>query len=68
MDPNDRRIHTNNIENKWSKLRRFVKRNVNERFLEIYINNFLFFFHTEDDQRYTVLVNLIKNNPEYFKF
>ena len=45
VDPNDKSIHTNNIENRWSKLRKFTKRNILEDHIRIYINNFLFFYH-----------------------
>ncbi len=62
VDPNDNTIHTNSIELRWSHLRKHVKRNVRLENIILYLNKFLFFFHTNERERYTILVNLIKNN------
>ena len=67
VDPDDNTIHTNNIENKWSQLRKFVKRNLCENYINIYLNNFLFFYHLEEKDRYSILINIIKKNVTYFK-
>ena len=56
VNPNDSQTHTNNIELRWSHLRKYVKRNTGTDWIQIYLNNFMFFFHTYPEIRYRILI------------
>ncbi len=66
VNPEYSTIHTNNIENKWSQIRKFVKRNVSLEYMDIFMKNFLFFIHTDERQRYSILIKFIKNRSSFF--
>jgi hypothetical protein len=67
VDPIDKTINTNKIEWRWSLLRKYIKRNTGEGYINFYLNNFLFFYHFNPDDRYTLIIKLISKNPDYFK-
>lgn len=67
VDPNNPRTHTNNIELRWSHLRKYVKRNTGLNWIEIYLNNFMFFFHTTPDIRYRLLIKCFAVCPDCLK-
>ena len=59
VDPNNPLTHTNNIELRWSHLRKYVKRNTGAEWIDTYLNNFMFFFHTDPDIRYRLLIRCL---------
>ncbi len=66
VDPDNPQIHTNNIERLWSYLRKYVKRNVRKEDIEVFINYFLWFYHTNRNSRYEILVKILSDNPNLF--
>ena len=67
VHPEDRTIHTNGIENKWSILRKNIKRNVGELSIESYIKSFLWFYHTNEFIRSHMITKLLSLYPDIFK-
>lgn len=62
VDPQDGRIHINNMENIWNLLRKQVKRNLKEEMIQMYVDNFIFsrFFDVID--KYNIIMNLMFRN------
>ena len=67
VDPNNPLTHTNNIELRWSHLRKYVKRNSGVEWIQIYLNNFSFFFHTDPVSRYKILSKSFALSPNILK-
>ena len=65
VNPLSSSIHTNSIENFWSCLRKWIKRNLPLRNLRQWINWFLFMKFIRKEERYGILLSMISIYPNF---